>query len=318
MALNRSIIQKEQNFWKQHKIKIASTLIAMFIWFLVVTRDFYEFETTVPIDIIQDNPDYVITSPLPDKAHVLLYGPGRNLLSYVLFREISLRLDLNWTSGRHIIIPETDHIFKSGNAAKLDVNKYLGPDTIIVDIEKLVIKKIPVQNNIVIKPMASYTQMGDVTMEPEFVRVQGPEKALAELDSIATPEKIIRDQKFPFHETFQLVPPDNKLMKLLDTKVEIAVEIQQLLEKRITQIPITVRYVPHNLTPRIQPEFVDITVQGGIVVVSTLKAKDIDAYVEYSPDLEQAEIIFEPIKEVTFRDPSTDQVKVTFVQSSDE
>jgi YbbR domain-containing protein len=320
MALNRSIIQKEKNFWKQHKIKIASTLIAIFIWFLVVTRDSYEFKTTIPIVLIQDNPDYVITSPKPEKAYVLLNGTGRYLISYVLFREGSLRLEVEGPPGRKILHPTDDDISKTGNAGELGSIRYLSPDSIIVDIEKLVIKEIPVQNNITIKPLASYVQVGDVTMEPDVVRVQGPETALAKLDYIRTPTKIISDQKFPFHETFELEPPDNDVIKLLDTEVEIAVEIQQLLEKKLTDITVSVRYLPSGISALIQPKHIDLMIQGGIKVVKDLKSKDIDAYVEYSAGMDTLashSIIIEPIKEVTFRDLSTDQVKVT-LQEEDQ
>lgn len=325
MALNRSIIQKEKNFWKQHKIKIASTFIAIFIWFLVVTRDSYEYKTTIPVKPSQENPDYVITSPLPEKADVILYGTGRFLLSYMLFREIRLPLDIDWSPGRKIITPTIDNVYKTGNEGGLKIREYLGPDTIIVVIEKLVTKEIPVQNNVVIKPMASYIQVGDVTMEPEVVRVQGPERALAELDSINTPKKTIRDQKAPYHEIFTLIPPKNKQMKLLDNKVDIAVEIQQLLEKKITKIPVDVRYLPQNLeASTVQPAFIDIKLQGGLDIVSRLTADDIDVYVEYSPGMDSVlqnisiPVNIEPIKGVTFREISSDRVKVSLTKFPDQ
>lgn len=319
MALNRSIIQKEQSFWKQHKIKFASTFIAMFIWFLVVTRDPYEYKVSVPIHINQENhSDLVITSPIPEKAYILVQGPGRYLLSYMLFQEASLRLDVPWTLGRHIILPTEKDVMTTGNAGNLEVTKYIGPDSIVVEIERLVVKEIPVQNNISIQPMASYTIVGDVTMEPDVVRVQGPERALKELKWIATPTKSFKDLKYPFHEKFSLIPPDNKYITLLDTEIEIAAEIQLLLEKKLEKIPVTVRYLPHGVNANVQPKFISLKIQGGYEIVSNITDKNIDAYVEYHSVIDSVlnnePIKIEPIKEVTFRDLSTERVKVSLIK----
>ncbi|MBN1480477.1 YbbR-like domain-containing protein [candidate division KSB1 bacterium] len=322
MALNRNIIQKDKNFWKQHKIKIASSLIAVFIWFLVVTKDSYEYKTTIPIEISQENPNFVITSSVPTKAHIILQGTGRNLFSYMLFREGRLRLDVEWSSGTQIIRPTAEDIYRQGNAKKLTIRQFLGPDSIQIKIEKLLTKNIPVRNNISLKPQAGYKIIGDIIVEPESVRVQGPESAVAELDSIDTQTLLLENLKFPIQDDFSLKSPENKHVTLLDTRVTIAAEIQRLLEKVIDQVPISVKYLPQNLEATIQPPFLSVKVQGGEQSIYPLDANDIYAFVEYRPGLDSmltdVPVQIEPIPGVKFRDIDSERVKITFIRNPDQ
>ena len=268
MVLDPTIFQKEKNFWQQHKIKIASTLIAIFIWFMVVVGGSYEYKTTIPIAIAEQDQDYIITSPIPSKAHIIVQGPGRYLFSFMLFREGLLELNVNWTPGTQILQPTREDISLSGNAKNLSIRQFLGPDSILVHIERRVSRKIPIRNNVSISPLAGYTIVGDVIAEPESVRVLGPEHAVAKLDSIDTQVAELHDLKFPLHKEFSLTPPANKLISLLDTRVTIAADIQQLLEKIIVQVPIVVKYLPQNIDASIQPPSLSIKVQGGLQVIS--------------------------------------------------
>ncbi|MBN1560760.1 YbbR-like domain-containing protein [candidate division KSB1 bacterium] len=322
MAFNRTLFKRETNFWQQHKIKIASTLVAIFIWFLVVTDEVYEYETTIPIEISQKNPDYIITSKIPAKARIILQGSGRYLVGFMLFREGRLRLDINWTAGEHILLPTRENIFLSSNTRKLVVRQLLGPDSIQYKIERLVAAKIPVRNTITLKPMPGYTIVGDIILEPDSIRVQGPEKAVAQLDSVNT-QNLTRDNlKFRIHEHVPLLPPADKQITLLDPHVTLAADVQRLLEKVIPQVPVTVRYLPQNIDALVHPSHISLKVQGGMQIISPLNANDINAYVEYqaTPDsiLTNIPISIEPIPGVSFRDKSSERVKITFIRHTDQ
>ena len=101
-----------------------------------------------------------------------------------------------------------------------------------------------------------------------------------------------------------------------------AADIQRLLEKVIPQVPVTVRYVPQNIDALVQPPHISIKVQGGMQQISRLNANDINAYVEYHPGsdsvLANAQIKIEPIPGVSFRDQSSERVKITFTRIADQ
>jgi hypothetical protein len=159
-------------------------------------------------------------------------------------------------------------------------------------------------------------------MEPESIRVQGPEKTLAQLDSIDTKSQTLDNEKFPVHKEFSLVQPNNKQITLLDSKVTIAADIQQLLEKVIPQVPVTVRYLPQNIEALIHPPHISVTIQGGMHIISRLKENDINAYVEYQAGsdslLTSVPILIEPIAGVSIREKSSERVKITFLRNTEQ
>ncbi len=321
MAVYRKLWKKGISLWDQHKIKVASTLFAIFIWFLVVTGENYEYRTTIPIEIIQPNPDYIITSPIPKEASVQLQGPGKQLFSFLLFREGRLVLNVEREPGTYILRPTDNDISLSSSAKRLFSRRLLWPDTIVVDIERLVTKKIPVKNNIVLKPQPGYTIVGEVIFEPDSARVRGPETLVGALDSLRTKSVQISDLKYPYSGAFPLIPPQNEQIEILDPEITVEADIQKLMEKTITNVPVTVRYLPHQIDAIVTPAQLSLKVQGGVNVVFPLTNKNINAYIEYEENLDQKgdefPIILEPIPGIRFRDIQPDRFKVRLVRRQD-
>jgi len=114
MAKNQILFHKEQSFWAKHRIKIASTVVAIFIWFFVVSGNTYEYVTTIPFQVPSLDDNFVITNQLPEHAYIELQGQGKALLSFILFKEGRLRLNIDWTAGKQIVhLSENDVFFTS-------------------------------------------------------------------------------------------------------------------------------------------------------------------------------------------------------------
>jgi hypothetical protein len=321
MAANRIVWKKGKDLWDRHKIKIAATLFAVFIWFLVVTGDNYEYRTTIPIEITQPNPEYIITSPIPPEAAVQLQGPGKHLFSFLLFREGRLRLNIDKEPGVYVVRPTDSDISLSGSAKRLFSRRLLWPDTIVVKIENLITRKVPVRNNIKLKPQPGYTIVGEVVYEPDSVRVLGPENPVRALDSLYTKSIQLADLKYPFSDRFNIIQPPNEQIQILDPDIAVEADIQKLLEKTISNIPVTVRYLPHQIEAKLIPPQLSLKVQGGVNVVFPLTDKNINAYIEYRQDLESHgkdfPIIIEPIPGVRFRDIKPDRFRVRLSRRQD-
>ena len=320
MAANRKLWTKGKDLWDRHKVKIAATLFAVFIWFLVVTGDNYEHRTTIPIEITQPNPNYIISSPTPPEAAVQLQGTGKHLFSFLLFRQGRLLVNIDKEPGSYVVRPTDNDISLSGSAKRL-FSRLLWPDTIVVKIEKLVTRKIPVINNIDLKPQPGYTIVGEVIYEPDSVRVRGPENSVRALDSLHSEIVQINDLKHPFSGTFAIVHPPNEQISILDPELAVEADIQKLLEKTITNVPVTVRYLPSQIDALVTPAQLSLKIQGGVNVVFPITNKNINAYIEYRQELEGQSkdfpIIIEPIPGIRFRDIKPDRFKVRLVRRQD-
>lgn len=296
--------------------------MAIIIWFLVVTGDQYEYRTTIPIQISPTNPDYIITSPVPEHATILVYGSGKLLFSFMLFREGRMRLNIDWEPGTKIILPSEEDIFLSGNAAELDLRRLISPDTIKLTIERKITRDVPVLNNIQLKPAPGYTIVGDVVIEPVSVEIRGPQSAVQAVDSIYTQTIVVDDLKYPYRETFPLIEPANENMELLTKEVTIAADIQKLMEKTLNDVPVTVRYLPQHYDAIVIPSQISVTIQGGVELVTQVQRQDIDAYIEYHAALDSAgkefSVNIDPIEGIEFRDIEPDRIKVSLLTQTNE
>lgn len=314
MVNSRSIFVHINHFWTQHKIKIASTLAAIVIWFFVVTGEVFEYVIEIPIEITTLDPNYIITSPIPLKAGIHVQGTGKYLFSFLLFREGRLQLNLNWQSGEHVIYPNETDIFFYGNAKNITPKKLLWPDSIQIKIEQLKINKVPITNNVTLKPLAGYTLVGEVLVEPEEVGVRGPKSVIDTISTIQTNQLTLDELKHPVDITIDLIEPTNEYMVLLEKKVLLKADIQKLMEKTIMDVPVTVRYLPQNVNAIVIPSKLSLVIQGGVDVVFPITVKDIKAYIEYQSIKQDNSIdrpvIIEPIEGIRFRDIKPERFKV--------
>ena len=313
MVKKKILFPKKPNFWARYKVKIFSTLFAILIWFLVVAGGSFDHVTTIPIEI-PTHPDYIIVNEIPRSAKIHINGQGLVLLSFLLFNEGRLQPNFSWEEGHKIIHPTEKDVVLRGNARKLTLLGIIEPDTLHVIIERLRTKKVHIKRMFQIRPHRGYTLVGEVRLEPEMVEIRGPSSAIDTCDSIATEPLILEKVKYPIRKQIELVPPRDKRIALLQSKVLLTADIQKIMEKTLTDIPIQVINLPSNVKPLVLPPRVSITIQGGVSVVSAVSREDIRAYIDYRKPRRSKEINYtleiEPLPEVQITKIEPERFKV--------
>ncbi len=305
-------VLKISAFWRSHKAKIVSAFAALFIWLLVVGGETFTYETEIPIEILHDKETVVLT-PIQQKARVLLEGEGKFLFTFMLFRQGSLRLSLSPESGTHVVIPTEKDVFLTGSAQNLTLRRLLGPDSLTVQIDRMAVRELPIVSRATFKPAPGYTLVGRPQMTPTLVKVRAPQSRLRTLSAVETAEMVFEDLKFPVQKRVPLQMPAGMRAALSTTEVQFSVDVQKLMEKTISNVPVTVRYLPVDIDAFVVPSELSLVVEGGVDVVSPLKAGDIQAFIEYQPQMEttaEYSVNIEPIEGVRFRDVRPSRVKV--------
>ncbi|MDZ7314973.1 MAG: hypothetical protein ONA69_01290 [candidate division KSB1 bacterium] len=295
------------------RAKIASTLAAFFIWLMVVAGDTYTYETEIPIEIVPLEKDIILTSPPPQKARVLLEGEGRFLFTFLLFREGALRMNVGSDTGRLVIYPGEKDIFLVGGGQNLIVRRLLRPDSLVLHVDKLITRELPIENRVTLKSAPGYTIVGRPQLTPDVVKVRGPQSLLAPLKAIATEEQIWEDLRFPIEKKVALVRPINRA-SLSPQEIVINADVQKLMERKFTDIPVTVRNLPAELDAFVVPSGLAVTIVGGVNVVSQIQASDIRAYIDYQTDADHSvsefPVTLEPLPNVRFHEVQPERFKV--------
>lgn len=269
------------SIFKNIKIKIVVLVLAILLWFYVITENEYQYIMNIPIRLVNVRNGKVIINEHPRTAKVLLLGRGKSLLSLMLEGNIELVLNLhhvsNWTHTKlrneNVNIPRHSQV---------DVVQIVEPDSIEIILGNLVKKGVPVRPQIRVQPYQGYTKVGDYKLEPDSVWIQGAEIFLEQVDFIDTEPYEVEGVKTQLSDFVPLIPPKQKKITMLTKRVQFHANIQKLMEKRITGIPVKVRNVPPEIKVIVIPSHLSLTLEGGVEQLANITEKDITAYIDYN------------------------------------
>jgi len=308
------LFTRETNFWTRHKVKIISTLVALFVWFLIVSGGTFDYQVSIPITCTNSEDSYIVVNKLPQNGHVILRGQGIHLLIFSLFKEGRLNIDPQWEPGQTFFFPSEKNITLFGNAQKLQIVKFIEPDSIEIHVEKLIIREVPVINQVNIVPTIGHTIVGDIIVEPDMALIKGPKSVIDTVTSIYTKKAQVENVKYPVQKQIDLIKPDILHLDLLNKNALVSADIQKLMEKKIINIPVNIINLPPNVSALIIPSHISLVIQGGANLVFPVTENDIEAYIDYARQRPSSQQDFpayiKPITGIRYRDIEPKRFKV--------
>ena len=307
---------KGLHFWRRYKTKIAATVVAIAVWFLIVTGGTFDYVATIPIDIPRTHENLIITNSIPESAKIRLRGQGMTILAYILFREGRLQSNFHWQEGKKVIHPTKDDVVLTGSAKDLTLLELLEPDSIPLEIEELTVKQVPIRSQVTLRPHAGYTVVGETILEPSTVPIKGPKSLVDNCDSVLTVADSWQELRHPLRNPIELLPPESDQVVLLTQKIWLSADVQKLMEKKVVGVPVSVANLPANVNALVIPSHLSLVVEGGVRVVSSITERDITAYIDlqrYPKNNSHDYFAYiEPLPEIRFRDIEPKRFKVVF------
>ena len=267
---------------KDYKAKLVVFIFAIFIWFFVVTENEYETNLEVPITPVNIPAGRVILNDLPAMAKVRIKGNGKDLIALTLSGGARLELDLSDVKHTRTFKLEPKHVMLSRPIATVSSKEIIMPDSVVVVLDDLVRKRVPVHANVKLTPAPGYTVVGDFKITPDSVAISGPSSLVAQINEVYTVEKEFTDVRFDLQEIFPLAPLPYNKVTCATKEVEVYLNIQKLLEMTVSNIPVEVRNVPRNLKVTVIPSTLSLVLEGGGELLTQLSRDQIVAYIDYN------------------------------------
>ncbi|MFQ5707311.1 MAG: hypothetical protein ACE5HO_07665 [bacterium] len=303
-----------------YKVKLVSLLFAVIIWFFVVTENEYEHVIDVPI-ITQNVPKgKVILNDLPATAKVKVQGSGKSLIGLSMRPQIRVELDLSGVRNSKSFAMDPKKVNLARSSGSIKTIEIVNPDSVHIVLDDFAKKKIAVVPNIKVTPAFGHTIVGDLMVNPDSVVIQGPKSIVSEITSINTAEEMFVDVMNDIKKTIALAPLPSKKVKVLQNQVTVSLDIQKLLEMRVSEVPVKVRNAPRNMIVHVIPSTLSLVLEGGAELLSTVKPEDINVYIDYarirmSPGNEHPAVIEQP-KGVSYRDVTPKLFKIVLEPKS--
>lgn len=221
-------------------LKIMAVLLAVLLWFHVVSKKQYEYDVTLPVTQYDLPPGIGPVSGFPDSLTVRVLADGKRLMrddwkkAGLKVKGTRLRrgvnsLDLNL---------ETVSLARADNVTLQEIP---GAGTITVQLDRLDTLDAPIAARITVAPErgAAYIT-GGVKLTPNKARVIGPASLLDRIDSIYTEPMVMQNGDSVHSLYLKLQRPAEVGIHLQADSILAKVSFERAVTRRYEPLPVTI------------------------------------------------------------------------------
>ena len=278
----------ESTYLSKIGLSIGAFGLSMLLWVFVVSENEYTMIMDLPIEARNLSVQKAHKEEVPSYASVKIRGAGRDLFkAYVLrpFANLKLVLDLEGISKDYeFILNEYFEKFPQKVVLPLNYNisfvEVVYPNRIKISLDEFRSKNIPVYSNIIFNTLPGLTIVGEKKIEPEIIEIAGPEEELALINHLET----IADTFTVDNGLFEFDVKIKSLGKLINYSnnfVKIKINVQQISERIIVDIPVEILDVPPKIRVFPSPQTVSLTVIGGATRIASIIPNEIKIQINF-------------------------------------
>ncbi|MAV96698.1 MAG: hypothetical protein CMG06_06110 [Candidatus Marinimicrobia bacterium] len=274
--------------------------LSLLLWIFVVSENEYTLILDLPIEARNLNVQKAHQEEVPPYASVRLRGTGRDLFKSFLLKNFGgfkLVLDLEGISNEYEFILN-DYFEKFPQKIVLPLNYNLSfvevvyPNRIKISLDEYSSKIVPVISNLFVKPSPGFLLVSEQKIIPSEIEIAGPKKELALINHVETDFDTINGLT-SFYSGQIKIQSLGRLIEYSSKTVEINLDIQNISERIIADIPVRVVNVPNKFRVFPSPQTVSLTVIGGVKQISGLTSDDITVFVDFK-DWNHLKQFYEP------------------------
>lgn len=318
---------KPKRTYNTGKIKKFLFFLFLAILFWVLTKFSKEYTATVDANIVYKSipNETLLAENNPEELSFDLTSNGFEFFYYKIKQPvISVNISDYYTKGNKTVsITDTQLIDLIAN--QLDKNlsvKNLSLNTLKINLELLVSKKVPVFSKADISFKKGYMSLDTLTIKPDSVLLSGPAEILEKFDSIPTQSKSFKNIDEDFRETIELEVPDAPSLSVSPEETELSLRVQEFTQKQIT-LPIEVANLPQGTIIKLIPEVTKISFNVPVKDFNTVSENDFHLYCDFSKKNEKENFMLTQFskKPKGIRDLEVKDKKIDFLifkQNSEE
>ncbi|NQV30777.1 MAG: hypothetical protein HQ508_07815 [Candidatus Marinimicrobia bacterium] len=276
-------------FTQDIQIKIGSIVLAILLWFFVITDIEYYFDIDIPLRVEGLSPEKALNNEIPDLITARFRGKGHTLLWANLtlpLSETGLTLDLAKTKNTEVyylndyLVTHPDK-FIIPRDYNLNLLHIVEPESVWVSVERMAHKELNVKVQVEITPALGYMLVGDIIVEPSKIMVHGPVSLLNDMTSITVPPLKFDAVNADIAMTLPLKIEPTQLFTLETPQVNISADIQSIGSVEFQNVPIRLENIPRNVEVSVIPQFIRLVAEGGLDRLLELKPEDFIVTFDY-------------------------------------
>ena len=276
-------------FREKFSFSFGAFLLATLLWVFVVSDNEYTMLLDFPIEARNLNVQKAHKREVPSTASVLIRGTGRDLVKSFLLKKIAgfkLVLDLEGISQEYeFYLNEYFEKYPQKVVLPLNYNvsfvEVLHPNRIKISLDDYILKNVPIALNLVVNPAPGYVQIGETLIAPTHIEIAGPERELDLISYVEIVPDTLNGLTSSYINRMELSSYGG-LVEYSHDFVEINIDIQNISERIIADIPVKIINVPKKIRVFPSPQTISLTVIGGFNRIALLNSNDIDVIIDFN------------------------------------
>ena len=282
-------IRSHSHVRKKIIIPFGSLILAILLWIFVVSEKKYNMILDLPIEARNLSAQMAHKEEVPSYASIKIRGTGRDLFKSILLKNYAgfkLVLDLEGISEEYEF-NLNEYFEKYPRKVVLPLNYNLSfvevihPNRIKISLDEYQVKKVPIISNLYISPSPGYMLVGDIKLKPKMIEIAGPKEEIALINHVDTAYDSIINITNAYKGNVKIFSKKN-LIKYSPSFVEVSLDIQQISERIIADIPVSINDVPEKIRVFPSPQTVSLTVVGGLQRIASLQPDEINVIISFN------------------------------------
>ena len=296
------VVMFKKAFTIDVQIKLGSLLLAVLLWFFVVTDIEYFFDLNIPLKVEGLSQDKALNNEIPETITGRFRGKGHSLLwarMTMPASETGLVLNLSKTANTQVYYLDkyfTDHPdrFVLPRDYNIELIHVVEPESVWVSVETMSYKELNVNVQATINPALGYMLVGDIDVEPARIGVSGPKSLLDDLNSITADPVELNDVNSDVVVDIPLHLEPAQLFQLDVAAATVTAHVQSIGSVEFQNIPIRLENVPRGVEVSVIPKVIGLEVEGGLDRLLELDAEDFTVSFDYAANWTQDQQMYVP------------------------
>lgn len=262
-------------------------LIATAFWFMNALRDNYLADFSYPVRFVNVPDDEIVVGGTDQKVAVKVSANGYTIVRQRLNRSFAplvfdvaqMRRSAAGENGNAWVLTRSQmNRVREQLLVGMDLVE-LRPDTLVLQIDKIRDRKVPVVLKGSISFEKQFLQAGDLVFNPDSVMISGPASLVDTIQAVATRSLNVELLSESYQQKVQLERLPN--VKLSHSEAELTIPVEPFSEKTIS-LALQVVGLPDSLQLKAFPSAVELTFRAGVSRFESIQPSDFRAVVDAS------------------------------------
>jgi YbbR domain-containing protein len=272
--------------------RVFTFIICLFVsiafWLMMSLSKEYSISISFPVNYTNFPADKIISNHLPETIDIEIKATGFNLLFYKLKQQReTVWLDINdakaFTTKNHYFLLSNSRIDKITSQFNNEIKVLkINPDTIFLNYNKKITKRVPVIADINIDFDSQYQLTDSIKIEPSSIDISGAADVLEKITYLKTAVVNLKKVATPLILKLGILKsPELKQIELSVTTVQATINVKKFTEASL-ELPIDVANLPKGYSIKTFPDKVIVKYNVAFDDYLSINSQQFKASVDYS------------------------------------